>query len=430
MVLFALKNLLSRPVRSLLAWLGLTVAIMGMVGLFSVAAGMHDMIDRTFGQIPGLLAMQPGAPIPLLSRLPSAWADEIAALPGVRTVCREQWSRAHLVDGKPTFNTPRFLFGADIVGLTRLKKSVYRDALVEGRFLTLDDRGHLRTVISRDIAKERRKGVGEVLRVDGFDLEIVGIYETNSMFLNVAILVDGDLARRIAPQDPAIMSSAYIEPDGTVPKDQLVEQIREHFRGRGGEAAQAALHPATGNALADFAASIVNALTSPRLPNSSETSEVSPPSHEEGLEVRTAVDWGERVQEFSSDLDLFLFLINLIGVAIALLSILNTMLMSVTERLVEFGVLRANGWSRRNVIHLILAESAVLGLAGGVSGCLLGVIGTHVVNWWFPSKAHLYASPALLVASLAFSTLLGMMGGLYPAWWAVRQSPMEAIRRG
>jgi putative ABC transport system permease protein len=97
---------------------------------------------------------------------------------------------------------------------------------------------------------------------------------------------------------------------------------------------------------------------------------------------------------------------------------------------VEFGVLRANGWTRANVMHLILAESAVLGVAGGVSGCLVGWLGTHVVNWWFPSRVHLYASPSLLLISLAFSTALGMTGGLYPAWWAVRRSPMEAIRHG
>lgn len=44
-----------------------------------------------------------------------------------------------------------------------------------------------------------------------------------------------------------------------------------------------------------------------------------------------------------ADLDIFLWLMNLIGVVIALLSILNTMLMSVSERIIEFGVLRANG---------------------------------------------------------------------------------------
>ena len=59
-----------------------------------------------------------------------------------------------------------------------------------------------------------------------------------------------------------------------------------------------------------------------------------------------------------------------------------------------------------------------------------GLIGTLVLNAIYETKLNLYASPGVLTFSLAFSILLGMLGGLYPAWWAVRMSPMEAIRRG
>jgi len=141
-------------------------------------------------------------------------------------------------------------------------------------------------------------------------------------------------------------------------------------------------------------------------------------------------EWGREVEKYSSDLDLFLVLINSIGAAIAFLSILNTMLMSVSERLVEFGVLRANGWSRRHVMRLILFESAMIGGAAGLSGVMIGWFGTLVVNWYFRNRVYLYASPLLLSACFAFSIVLGMLGGLYPAWWAIQRSPMDAIRRG
>ena len=119
-----------------------------------------------------------------------------------------------------------------------------------------------------------------------------------------------------------------------------------------------------------------------------------------------------------------------IGVVIALLSILNTMLMSVAERIVEFGVLRANGWSSWDVMRLITWESALLGLSGGVLGCGAGWVAVQIVNAVFPTKLHLFASPGLLLFSLSFSTALGMIGGLYPAIWVLRMSPMETIRRG
>ena len=58
---FAIQNLVSRPLRSLLALAGLSVAIAGMVGLFSVAEGIDHMVNDTFSRIPGLAIMQAGA---------------------------------------------------------------------------------------------------------------------------------------------------------------------------------------------------------------------------------------------------------------------------------------------------------------------------------------------------------------------------------
>ncbi len=422
---FACRNLWSRPVRSLLALLGLTVAIMGMVGLFSVAAGLQATVDKTFNRIPGIVAMQPGTPIPLFSKIPADWADEIAGMPGVRTVCREVWSRANLVEGRTTFNPPRFLFGVDLETIAKLGFAVYRDDMVSGRFLQSGDVGLPVCVISRPVAREYKKQIGDTLRVDGFDLQIVGLYETNSLLLDVAIITSGPMARQMTQVDNGVVSSIYVELDGKVPQQELAEAIRARFRGRGSGSATDALG---GNALTNLAMSLALG-TDPAKPAETAGDDTDKPV-DEGLEVRSALEWGQRIQEFSADLDIFLVLMNSIGVMIALLSILNTMLMSVSERMTEFGVLRANGWSARDVMRLILAESAVLGILGGIFGCSLGYIGTLVMNAQFPTKLHLYASPGVLILSLFFSTVLGMIGGLYPAWWSVRRSPMEAIRRG
>lgn len=417
---FAARNLLSRPVRSLLALLGLTVAIMGMVGLFSIAVGIDDTVNRSFSRIPGLAAMQPGAPIPLFSRLPASWADEIAGVKGVRIVRPEVWARAQLVEGKPTFSPPRLLFGLDIENTVKLKKAIYRDDLVAGRFLSAEDRGTFNCVVSRPIAEAFHKNVGDQLRVDTYDLTIVGIYHCKSLILDVAIVMDADAVRKIFKIDKHFITSVYFEPDGTVPDAELVQTIQALFRGRPVE------QPAGSGAmdLVSAAAALLQAKPSGEKGGSKEA------PAEDALEIRSASDWGEKVQELSSDLDVFLYLMTGIGVVIALLSILNTMLMSVAERMIEFGVLKANGWSAWDILRLITWESALLGVIGGLSGCLLGWIGVQLANWWLPNKLHLVASPSLLLFSLGFSTMLGVLGGLYPAWWAVRMPPMEAIRRG
>ncbi|RMG41182.1 MAG: ABC transporter permease, partial [Planctomycetota bacterium] len=209
MFAFALRNLLSRPLRSTLATLGLAVAVAGMVGLFSVADGLDRMVDDAFGRIPGLVVVQRGAPIPLFSRLPAAWEREIAAIPGVRTVNAEVWARVNEIDGKRIAAPPRFFFGTDVVTRSRLRRAVYRDALVSGRFLTPADRGTNHCVVSRSIADEFGKGIGGTLVCNGHPLEIVGIYHTGSLLLDVAIIADITTVRRITLFSPAHVSCFY-----------------------------------------------------------------------------------------------------------------------------------------------------------------------------------------------------------------------------
>lgn len=479
---FALKNLLSRPVRSLLALCGLTVAIAGMVGLFSVAEGIEDSIARTFGKLPGLTVMQPGAPIPLFSRIPAAWGDEIRAVPGVHVVHAEVWSRAHVIDGKPTVSPPRFLFGSDLAEAEKLRFSVYREGLKAGRVLTPADRGTLHALVSRAIADEFGKTIGDSLRVDGRDCEIVGIYEAQSLLLDVAIILDIDQVRRMARVGPDSVSNFYVEPEPSADRDTLAATIRSLFRGRSPEAWQPTLanvselagEKPAGQSLANLWQSLGNALRpaeapadrqaaadhsrqgddthaadsaeseagahgqaesgtpgpTERLAEDARASRANEPPAELPVEVRSPEDWAGEFKRFSEDLDLFLLLMTSIGVTIAFVGIVNTMLMSVTERFIEFGILKANGWSNSEVLRLIAYESALVGLSGGVVGCILGWIVTQIINARWPTRIHLYASPELLLFSLCFSTVLGILGGLYPALRAARMMPMDAIRRG
>ena len=424
---FAIQNLVSRPLRSLLALAGLSVAIAGMVGLFSVAEGIDRMVSDTFGRIPGLAIMQAGAPLPLFSRLPASWAQEISEIDGVGVVNPEVWSRVNLIEGERVIAPPRFLFGTSIAERQKLETDVYRDAMVQGRFLDQTDRHQLHTVISRQIAEDNEVGIGDQLSINGDEFTIVGIYHCGQLMLDVSIIVDIDVVRRLTRFEPNSACAFYVEPDGTVDNEQLAERIREKFRGReiesGGSIAGAM---ATGNPLIDLLLAIQNWLTGGTPTRGSETVD----AEAEPIEVRTSDDWAERFDEFSSDLNLFLSVMTSIGVLIAVLSIINTMLMSVTERIIDFGILKANGWSRRDVMMLITCESAVLGVAGGVVGCGLGLVGTEFVNSTWPDRLQLYASPQLLAFALLFSAALGIAGGLYPATWAMRLSPMEAIRRG
>jgi putative ABC transport system permease protein len=115
---------------------------------------------------------------------------------------------------------------------------------------------------------------------------------------------------------------------------------------------------------------------------------------------------------------------------VGVVGIINTMLMSTTERFAEFGVLRTNGWSQTNVLALITAESAYLGLLSGALGCLLALAGATIANQFIRGGLQLSMTPGLFALGIGLSVVTGTLGGLYPAWRAARLVPMDAIRLG
>ena len=229
----ALRNLLSRPGRSLLAILGLTVAIAGMVGLFSVAEGIDSTVSKAFGRIPGLIVMEPGSPIPLFSHVPAEWEHELRQVDGVSVVTPEICARANVIENKPVIAPPRLLFGIDMESRQGLERDVYRESIQEGRYLSPADRHTKSVLISRQIAREFKKSVGETLQVNGIDLHIVGIYHTGILLLDVAVIVDIDCLRSMARLDPDTVCDYYIETDASADDAVMKERILSRFRERG-----------------------------------------------------------------------------------------------------------------------------------------------------------------------------------------------------
>jgi putative ABC transport system permease protein len=112
------------------------------------------------------------------------------------------------------------------------------------------------------------------------------------------------------------------------------------------------------------------------------------------------------------------------------LSVINTMAMSVAERTREIGIRRAIGGSRRRIVRELVAEAGAIGLLGGLIGLGLGAIVVVLVNEAGRSSGTVLfdLTSQTAVFAVGFSTILGMVAGIIPAWTAARLDPVSALR--
>ena len=152
---------------------------------------------------------------------------------------------------------------------------------------------------------------------------------------------------------------------------------------------------------------------------------------EQIVNVRNFAAVQENVDSFLGTLQLGLLGIGSISLVVASVAILNVMLMSTIERRGEIGVLRAVGITRGEVLRMILTEAAFLGVIGGILGVVVSAgIGTVVFELLIgrPLDAFNWQSAQYLLYGMLFAIVASVISGLYPAWKAANERPVEALR--
>ncbi|KAB1189966.1 FtsX-like permease family protein [Haloferax sp. MBLA0076] len=147
------------------------------------------------------------------------------------------------------------------------------------------------------------------------------------------------------------------------------------------------------------------------------------------LELSRIVD---RIDQFFGLLNAFLIAIGAVSLVVAGVSILNVMLMSVSERRGEIGVLRAVGVQRRDVLRTVLVEAGLLGFVGGVVGAVIsGLVALGLYLAVPEVTLPVVVNPrtaGYLVFAVLFGIVISLASGLYPAWRAANERPVEALR--
>jgi len=374
MIDFAFKNIKRRKTRTFLTTLGIIIGIAAIVALGSLSEGIEIAITQELGAIAGkIIITEKGA--------------NMAAGYAGSDITPEQASMISEINGVEefvpmVFYMPPFGLGAGIpsfavigIELDKLEYFIGDEILVEdGRKPDEDEREvALAGVILRDTLNVQ---VGDYYTYKEKDFEVVGIAEEtgiNDVDMSYIVPLE-DLQDALGTENYQVAYVVLEDPDAA---EDVAEEIEDS---------------------------------------------------DDTLDALTATDITRQISSIIDQISLFTFGIGAIAAFVGGLGVLNTMIMAVLERKREIGVMKAIGATRKFIIIQILSESAMLSLIGGLIGLFLGWLGSFVVSGFTGGFLAAVVTPELAIGAIAFALVLGVVGGLYPAWKATKVDPVEALR--
>jgi putative ABC transport system permease protein len=260
-----------------------------------------------------------------------------------------------------------------LLGYAPNEHAIQSFKIIDGERLTSNHQ----IILGSVVAEANQKEIGETMDVAGQRYKIVGIFESGAGWENMSGIITLRDAQSFAgrPRKVTMLMVDVEDPRDTQP---LVEEINHLF----------------------------------------------PDVH--------AAASGEFVEQMPDmeNADGMLNGISFLALIVGGLGVLNTMLMSILERTREIGVLRALGWGRRDILGLILREALLLGTLGGIASIIIGVLLAYLLSM-APLVGEVLQPEwtlGVFVRALTIALLLGIFGGLLPAYRATRMQPVEALR--
>ena len=387
--------------RSMLTMLGIIIGVSSVILTVGLGQGAQDKVSSQIDALgSNLLVVSPGSSTSSsgvrggfgsASTLTLADAKAIAdpsVVPDVKRVAPVASSSVSLVNGTTNWTST-------LVGSTADWLEVRSRSLSAGRFFTAAEVASSAPVVvlGSDTASElftRSSAVGEKVTVGGKALTVIGVLKTS-----------GASSTSSSEDDTAVtplgVETALTGSTGTTVSSIYVEGRTKDTLGAAYNEIQSLLlnlHGVSGTS-ADFTITSQEALI-------------------------------ETANSTNRTLTVLLGGVAAISLLVGGIGVMNIMLVSVTERIREIGLRKALGATPKSIGRQFLVEASMLGLAGGIVGVVLSVIGSQVLPGLInqPVSLSLFATVGALFISLA----LGIGFGVYPASRAARLTPITALR--
>ena len=360
----AVQSLWQRSARTFLTLSAIGITVGSIMALEGIVRGMASaMVQITTGSGAEIMVRERDAAASNLSSIDERVAGRIAILPGVSQVSRMVFTAITLPEDGSLFM---------LQGYALKEAGIERFPIVEGDPLT----GNRQVILGRIMANSLNQRVGDTIELNGKRFRIVGIFETGVSWEEIGGVVTLRDAQSIIGKPGKVSMLAVNVTDPSKAAD-LVGQINQRL-------------PVV---LADLTGEFVE-----QLPD---------------MQYTNVIMGG----------------ISILAIFVGGLAVLNTMLMAVMERTREIGVLRALGWNKTRVLGLIMREALILGILGGIGGVGIALALAGLMQQ-IPGMGQaidpVWSLDIFLKASL-FALLLGLLGGIYPAYRATQMQPTEAL---
>jgi len=370
---FVLKNVVRRRMRSSLTVVGVAVAVGAVVALVGISnSSEQSFLDIYQRQNVAIIVQQRGAKQRLTSVLDAKLGKEIEKIPGVASVT------AGLVD----FASLEELGGdAGVLNGWEVDSPLMKrlDVLPGGQNLKADNKSCL--LLGEDVARALEKKVGDKVSLfDSGKFTVMGIFRSNVSYESHSMVM-------------------------------LLKDLQQ-FMGRKGQVTGFAVmvDRPDDQAAVQRICQAINAL-GPRLDAKSAADSVTGTTE---IRFIRAMSW----------------LTSSIAFIIGAVGVLNTMIMSVAERTREIGILRAIGWRQWRIVRMILFESVLLSLSGGLIGSVAAVGVTNLLGRHSAVAGLIdtHIAGGVLVFGVISALCIGILGAAYPAYRGARLLPTEALR--
>ena len=377
MLEMALRNVFRQKTRTALTVVGIMIGIAAIVALGSISEGLRVQIAKSLEQSSGLITVIEKSDSGLFMSLSSSelsqeTVDEVMAVSGIKDATPVVYKVGYL-EGDSGFGEPSlFEIGVDPEKIDLYTTEGAR--LAEGE--TLDDGDTEYVMAGSKITEKLDLKVGDTVAVEEKEFIVKGIYEEfGNSGLDSGIIMPLDIAKELFETDK--YSSIIIYPEDINSVEDLAKDIEDTV---------------------------------------------------DGVSAITTAQFAKQIGQIVDQIGFFTIGIAGISAVVGGLGVMNTMIMSVMERRREIGVLKAIGATNSYVIRMILIESTIISLIGGLLGLGVGYLGSKAIGAFSGGQAQGIVTSNLALNSMLFALFLGVVGGLYPARKASQLSPVEALR--